>query len=125
MSSTVVVAVVKFGVTRDAAKYFGNFQVSPRRSSTISSFRLFRALRTFLAPKMTTAAPEAASAGPSSKIGGYELYRDVLGSPKHVVAPMVDQSELVCLYRLVWRGSNVLTKFCSHGGYYLDDMVDR
>lgn len=30
------------------------------------------------------------------KLSGSDLYRDVLGSPKFVVAPMVDQSELVC-----------------------------
>ena len=37
----------------------------------------------------------------SRKLTGYKFYRQVLGTPKFVVAPMVEQSELVRVDTLV------------------------
>jgi hypothetical protein len=57
------------------------------------------------------------------KLQGYEFYREVLGSPRYVVAPMVDQSELVSDVKPPRTWPLTVPFGCRHGGHYLGVTV--
>ena len=72
---------------------FDNKVVTLTASTTISIRRLFDKRR-FLRRMLPSMGVDSVQPLPR-KLAGYEFYRQVLGSPKFVVAPMVEQSELV------------------------------
>lgn len=68
-------------------------EVSVQRSiSTVQSSKLFAAAKAGV--KRVIMESAHTSNAPKPKLGGYDFYRSI-GSPKWVVGPMVDQSELV------------------------------
>lgn len=74
--------------------------LAPQAGRIVASARFVKSTQLPFAMAPDRAAPDVLPQAPAAvesmnpKASGMQLYREVLGSPKYVVAPMVDQSEL-------------------------------